>query len=111
MGDVMLRQVTVAIARTLDSLLTAYRWIVIISVILSWVNPDPYNPIVRFLRGVTEPLFYQVRRRLPFVVISGIDLSPIVVLLGAEILRTIIVGSLYELANRLAAVAPSVLVG
>jgi YggT family protein len=105
MGDVMIRQATLAIASTLAFLLTTYRWIVIGSVLLSWVNPDPYNPIVRFLRGVTEPVFYQVRRRLPFVVLSGIDLSPIVVLLGVEVLRTVIVGSLYELAFRLAAAA------
>jgi YggT family protein len=103
MGDVVLRQLTLAIATTLNFLLTMYRWVVIAGVLLSWVNPDPYNPIVRFLRGVTEPIFYQVRRRLPFVVISGIDLSPIVVLLGVEVVRTVLVGSLYELAFRFAA--------
>jgi YggT family protein len=105
MGDVLLRQMTLAIATTLSFLLTAYRWIVIIAVLLTWVNPDPYNPIVRFLRGVTEPVFYQVRRRLPFVVISGIDLSPIVVLLLVEVLRMVVVQSLYELAFRFAWVA------
>ncbi len=111
MGDVVLRQLTIAIAMTLDWLLSAYKWIVIIAVLLSWVNPDPYNPIVRFLRGVTEPLFWQIRRRLPFVVISGIDLSPIVVLLGVEVVRTVLVRSLYELAFRLAAAAGGVAVG
>ena len=105
MGDVLLRQITVAIAWMLDSLLWTYRWIVVIAVLLTWVNPDPYNSIVRFLRGVTEPVFYQVRRRLPFVVISGIDLSPIVVLFAVEALRIVVVRSLYELASRFAALA------
>ena len=57
-----------AIAFTLDSLLSIYFWIVLISALLSWVNPDPRNPIVRFLYNVTEPVLYHIRRRLPFVV-------------------------------------------
>jgi YggT family protein len=110
MGEVLLRQTTIAIASTLSFLLTMYWWIVVAGVVLSWVNPDPYNPIVRFIRSVTEPVFYRVRRLLPFLVISGIDLSPIVILLGVEILRTIVVRSLYELSMRLAAAAIGVLV-
>ena len=103
MGPFVLAQLTVAIAGVLDHLLWWYGWIVIFSVVASWVNADPFNVIVRFLRGVTEPAFYQVRRRLPFVVVSGIDLSPIVVGLGAEVVRRVMVGSLYELASRLMA--------
>ena len=108
MGNVMLRQVTLAIAMVLDYLLTFYWWIVIIAVLLTWVNPDPYNPIVRFLRGVTEPVFYQVRRYLPFVVISGIDLSPIVVLLLIRVVRMVVVVPLAELGYQFGAL-PSVL--
>src|SRR5438094_700224 len=62
-----------AVAFTLDSLLSIYFWIVLISALLSWVNPDPRNPIVRFLYGVTEPVLYQIRRRLPFVVAGSRD--------------------------------------
>jgi YggT family protein len=108
MGNVMLRQVTLAIAMVLDYLLTFYWWIVIIAVLLTWVNPDPYNPIVRFLRGVTEPVFYQIRRYLPFVVISGIDLSPIVVLLLIRVVRMVVVVPLAELGYQFGAL-PSVL--
>ena len=61
-----------AIAFTLDSLLSIYFWIVLISALLSWVNPDPRNPIVRFLYSVTEPVLYHIRRRLPFVVAGGL---------------------------------------
>ncbi len=61
--------------------LQALQWIVIIAALVSWVNPDPRNPIVRFLWGVTEPLFRPFRRLLPPSRTGGIDLSPIFVLL------------------------------
>ena len=87
-----------ALAQILDTVLFLYMWIVIISALLSWVNPDPYNPIVRILRNVTEPVFYRVRKWIPFVFIGGIDLSPIIVLLLIMFLRTALVGNLYRLA-------------
>src|SRR5262245_31589535 len=111
MGGVVMRQITLAIASTLDILLSAYFWILIASVVLSWVNPDPYNPIVRFVRSVTEPLLHRVRRALPFVVAGGIDFSPIIVVIGIQVLRTVVVGSLYELAFRLAAAGVASVVG
>jgi YggT family protein len=61
--------------------LQALQWIVIIAALISWVNPDPRNPIVRFLYGVTEPLFRPFRRILPPSRTGGIDLSPIFVIL------------------------------
>jgi YggT family protein len=103
MGNVVLGQITLALATVLNHLLTIYSWIVLIAVLLSWVNPDPYNPIVRFLRSVTEPVFYEVRRRLPFVVVGGIDLSPIAVWVGIMVLQIVVVESLRALAYRLAA--------
>ena len=54
-------------------------WIIIVRALISWVNPDPYNPIVRFLYQITEPVLYAIRKRLPYI--GGIDISPIVVLL------------------------------
>jgi YggT family protein len=110
-SNVIFRQLTLAIAMVLNYLLTIYWWIVLIAVLLTWVNPDPYNPIVRFLRGVTEPVFYQIRRRLPFVVISGIDLSPIVVLLLIEVLRMVLVVPLVQLGREFAALATGLPVG
>jgi YggT family protein len=102
MFDVLLSRITLAIAVVLDYLLWIYWWIVLIAVLLTWVSPDPYNPIVRFLRSVTEPVFYQVRRRMPFVVVGGWDLSPIVVMLAIRVLQIIVVGSLNDFAIRLA---------
>jgi len=67
-------------------LINIYIWIVIIAALLSFINPDPYNPIVQFIRRATEPVFRFVRQKLPFIVVSGIDLSPIVIILLLNIL-------------------------
>ena len=91
-----------ALAFVVDSVLSIYFWIVIISALLSWVRPDPYNPIVRFIYSITEPVFYRVRKWVPFVYISGFDLSPIVVLLAIEFLKNFLVQTLYQLAMYLA---------
>src|SRR5262249_37561848 len=101
MGIVVLRQFTWAVASSLDWVLGMYLWIVLISALLSWVNPDPRNPIVRFLYGVTEPVLFQIRRRIPFVYASGIDFSPLILMVGIYFVRTVVVGSLYELARRI----------
>ena len=87
----------VAIARILDIVLTLYMWIIIARAVLSWVNPDPYNPIVRFLYRVTEPILEPIRRRLPMQGM-GIDFSPIVVILVIYFLQLFLVSSLIRLA-------------
>lgn len=87
-----------AIAEILNALLSIYFWIIIISAILSWVNPDPYNPVVRILRNLTEPVLYRVRSWLPFTMLGGIDLSPIVVLLGIQFIKVFLVQSLTQMA-------------
>ncbi len=87
-----------AIALVLGSLLSLYFWIVIIAAVLTWVRPDPYNPIVRALRTLTEPVFYRVRKWLPFTYSSGMDFSPVVVLLAIELFNRIVVASLAQYA-------------
>ena len=72
-------------------------WIVIARAILSWVSPDPYNPIVRFIHNVTEPVLYQVRRRIPLN-FGGIDFSPIIILLAVIFLQQSVVQSIYQFA-------------
>ena len=86
-----------AIAKILDVVLVIFMWIVIARAILSWVSPDPYNPIVRFIHNVTEPVLYQIRKRIPLN-FGGIDFSPILVLLAVIFLQRFVVQSLYELA-------------
>jgi YggT family protein len=87
-----------AVAQILDTLLTIYFWVIIISAVLSWVNPDPYNPIVRILRSLTDPVLYRVRRWLPFTYFSGIDFSPLIVLLAIRFVQAFLVRSLYQVA-------------
>lgn len=86
------------VARVLDAVLNLYFWIVIVSAVLSWVNPDPYNPIVRILRNLTEPVFYRVRKWIPFTYVGGLDLSPVVVLLAIQFINAVLVQSLYQFA-------------
>ncbi|MCX8072401.1 MAG: YggT family protein [Candidatus Binatia bacterium] len=89
-----------ALAQVLDLLLHLYSIILIVRVIVTWVNADPFNPIVRFLYQSTEPVLQRVRRTLP-VTYGGFDLSPLVVLLGIFFLQAFLVSSLYDVARRL----------
>jgi YggT family protein len=89
-----------AVAEVLRWVLNIFMWIVIARAILSWVNPDPYNPIVRFIHNVTEPVLYQIRRRIPLN-FGGMDFSPIIVLLAVIFLQRFVVASLIELARSL----------
>ena len=90
----------VAVAKVLDIALTIFMWIIIARAILSWVSPDPYNPIVRFIHNVTEPVLYQVRRKIPLS-FGGIDFSPIVILLAIIFLQQFVVQSLHQFAMTL----------
>jgi YggT family protein len=99
--DVVLRQLLLGVAYLLGQLLWLYSIILLVAVVASWLNADPRNFLVSFLRAVTEPVLYQVRRRLPFVVVGGFDLSPLVVFLGIGVLRVVLVDSLVELAHRI----------
>ena len=86
-----------AIANLIDIVLQAFMLILIIRALISWVNPDPYNPIVRFLYRVTEPVLRPVRGWLPPM--SGLDLSPMLVLLAIYFLRSFLVPVLYRIAT------------
>jgi YggT family protein len=97
---IILNNFLIAIAKVLDIVLSIYMWIVIARAVLSWVSPDPYNPIVRFIHKVTEPVLYQIRRRIP-VNFGGIDFSPIIVFLAIIFLQRFVVHSLYGLAQTL----------
>lgn len=90
----------IAVATILDIGLSIYMWIIIGRAVVSWVNADPYNPIVRFLYNVTEPVLSAIRRRVP-VSYSGIDFSPILVILAIVFLRAFVVQTLLQTAHRL----------
>jgi YggT family protein len=90
----------IAVAKILDVLLELYKWIVIVAALVSWVNPDPYNPIVRFLASVTEPVLRPIRRRIGFR-LRPVDISPILVILAIIFAQTFIVHSLIKLGYKL----------
>ncbi len=89
-----------AVAKVLDLVLIVFMWVVIARAVLSWVNPDPFNPIVRFIHNATEPILYPIRNRIP-VNFGGIDFSPILVFMGVIFLRTFLVSSLNRMAMSL----------
>jgi len=103
MGSVVLGNFILAVAVVLKSLLNIYFWIVLIGALLSWVSPDPRNPIVRFIYAMTEPALDQIRRRLPFVLAGGIDFSPLVLMLAIQFIQIFLVQSLYQLAFQVSA--------
>ena len=86
-----------ALAKILHIALNFYMWLVIARAILSWVNPDPYNVIVRFLYNTTEPVLYGIRRRVP-IFFGGIDFSPMIVILVIYFLDSFLVPSLMGMA-------------
>jgi YggT family protein len=90
----------VAIVRLVNVALTLYMWIIIARALVSWVNPDPYNPIVRFLYRATEPVLAPFRRLLPPYRTGGIDLSPLWVLLIIYILQEFLLRALVQTAFR-----------
>lgn len=89
-----------AIAKVLHLGLTVYMWIIIARAVISWVNLDPYNSIVRFLYAITEPVLYSIRRRVP-TNFGGFDFSPVIVILAIIFLQTFVVDSLSQFAAQL----------
>jgi len=85
-----------AIASIVDLLFTLYIWILIARVLVTWVNPDPYNPIVRFLANVADPILERARRLLPLQ-FSGFDFSPIIVIVALEFVRRVVIRLLFHL--------------
>lgn len=94
----VIQNVLMAVVSVLSTLLNLYFWIVIVAAVITWVRPDPYNPIVRALRMMTEPAFYYVRKWMPFTYRTGLDFSPVVVLLAIQLVDQIIVRSLAQYA-------------
>jgi len=89
-----------AIAQIADIVLSIYMWIIIIAAIISWVNPDPYNPIVRFLYSVTDPVLHLIRRYIRLG-LGGIDISPLIVILIIMFIKRFLIASLIEIAYKM----------
>ncbi|MBI5847719.1 MAG: YggT family protein [Nitrospirae bacterium] len=89
-----------AVAKIADMLLELYKWIVIIAALISWVSPDPYNPIIRFLRNATEPVFRPIRRLFGNR-LGPVDVSPIVVILAILFIQMVLIRSLIEIGIKI----------
>ena len=89
-----------AVAKIIDIVLSLYMWIIVARALVSWVSPDPYNPIVRFLYRATEPVMAPIRRWLPLRGL-GIDISPIIAIAAIIFLQSFLLRSLIEFAYRL----------
>ena len=89
------------LAFILNQVLILYGWVVLAAVLITWINQDPFNPIVRVLRGVTDPVFEWVRRRLPFAMMGMLDLSPMLVMFAIWFLKLFLVQTLLDISYRL----------
>ncbi len=90
----MIDSLIVAFATLLISIISLYKWVIIIAAILSWVQPDPYNPIVQMLYRLTEPAYAFVRRYIP-TVFGGMDMAPLILIFALQFLE-IFLGSLFS---------------
>ncbi len=93
------------IANVLSIVLTIYQVLIFASVVISWIQADPYNPIVQFIRSATEPVYEKVKQLIrqmfgrPFDQLGGIDLTPFIILLLIYFIETAFVGNLFRLAG------------
>ncbi|MCX7816824.1 MAG: YggT family protein [Syntrophales bacterium] len=94
---IAMKNLLLAFSKVLDIVFTLFMWIIIFRAVISWVNPDPYNPFVQFLYRTTEPVLGPIRRVMPFRG-TGIDLSPLVAILLIYFLQTFLVRTLTQLA-------------
>ncbi|MCR4337350.1 MAG: YggT family protein [Candidatus Omnitrophica bacterium] len=94
----ILGNIVITLAKLTDVVLTIFFWLVMVRAVISWVNADPFNPIVQFLHRTTEPILEPIRRLLPPM---GLDFSPIIVFLLIMVVKGIVVQSLYDLGIQL----------
>ena len=89
-----------ALATIIHFILTIYMWLIVIRALISWVNPDPYNPIVNFLYQITEPVLYRIRRYLPLRGMA-IDISPLIAFIIIFFLDQFLVVTIRDIVIRM----------
>lgn len=94
----ILSNFVMAVAKVADLILSVFYWLILVRALISWVTPDPFNPIVQFLYRTTEPVLQPIRRFLPPM---GIDISPVIAFFAVIFLKTFVVESLLGIAMRL----------
>jgi YggT family protein len=88
-----------AIPEMISLIINIFLFAILIQVIMSWVNPSGYNPVIKLIHGLTEPLLAPVRRRMPDM--GGLDLSPMIVMIGLVVLEMLLVPPIKDLISRL----------
>lgn len=88
-----------AVAHVVSTILTILYWLILVRALISWINLDPFNPIVQFLYNTTEPILRPIRRLLPSQL--GIDISPIIAFLAIMFLRSFLVKTLIDISMRI----------
>ena len=96
----VLSNLLIACAKIIEIILTMAYWLILIRALISWVNPDPFNPIVQFLYKMTEPILHPIRKLLPFSLKFSIDISPIIAFLIIIFLQSFLVRTLLEVATK-----------
>jgi YggT family protein len=91
----------IALANILGIVLTIAYWLILVRAIISWVSPDPHNPIVQFLYKTTEPMLYPIRKILPFRLKMGIDISPVIAFLAIIFFKSFLIRTLIDVGLRL----------
>ncbi|MBI3617687.1 MAG: YggT family protein [Candidatus Omnitrophica bacterium] len=94
----VLSNLFMACAKMAELILTVLYWLILVRALISWVNPDPFNPVVQFLTRTTEPILQPIRRLLPPM---GIDISPIIAFLAIIFLKSFLVATLFDIGMRL----------
>lgn len=92
--DRIMNALVFSIAQLLHTIINVYIWIIIAAAVISFINPDPYNQIVQAIRRLTEPVFAFFRQKMPFLVISGIDLTPLFIILALQFSDTLMMQAL-----------------
>jgi YggT family protein len=106
MTGILIGRLFIAAATILHYILYFYGIVVLAAIVISWIRPDPYNPtvagIMRVVHKLTEPVFYQIRKRLPAALNNtGLDFSPMIIGLAIMVLETLLVGTLFDIGYRL----------
>lgn len=96
---ILLANFIIALGKVLGMALEVYMWVIVIRALISWVNPDPFNPIVRLLARLTDPVLRPIRRMIPLNI--GLDLSPMLAILAIYFVRNFLIASLIEYGYRL----------
>ena len=97
----VLSNFVLASVHVLNIILNLLMWLIIIRALLSWVNPDPSNPIVQVIHKTTEPILYPVRKFLPFSLKIGLDISPMIAILILIFLQRFLIPTLTQWAYTL----------